>query len=186
MYAGLRRGELRALRWSDVDLKAKVIHVRRGWDDKEGEQDGKSDAAERDVPILDLLAAELTAHILRSGRRGDGLVFGLTAEQPFYPATVRRHALAAWEAANERQTAEAKRRGLVPPAPLAPIGLHEARHTCASMFIASGANPKVIQKVMGHASIAMTFDHYGHLFPGGLDEAAEAANAYLARASAEA
>jgi integrase len=67
---------------------------------------------------------------------------------------------------------------------LEPIGLHEARHTCASVLIASGANPKVIQKVMGHATIGMTFDQYGHLMPGGLDEAAAAANAYLARAAA--
>lgn len=52
-YAGLRRGELRALRWSDVDLPARVIHVQRGWDAVEGEQDGKSAAADRRVPILD-------------------------------------------------------------------------------------------------------------------------------------
>jgi integrase len=64
---------------------------------------------------------------------------------------------------------------------LEPIGLHEARHTCASVLIASGANPKVIQKVMGHATIGMTFDTYGHLMPGGLEEAAAAANAFLAR-----
>ena len=163
-----------------------MIHVRRGWDDEEGEQDGKSDAAERDVPILDPLAIELKAHMLRTGRRGPALVFGLTAEQPFYPATVRRHALGAWKAENECRAAEAQRRGVEPPAPLVPIGLHEARHTCASTFIAANANPKAIQTIMGHATIGMTFDHYGHLFPGGLDEAAAAANAYLARAAIEA
>jgi hypothetical protein len=65
MYAGLRRGELRALRWEDVDLKGRRLHVRRGWDDYEGEIDGKSDAAERDVPILKPLAVELAAHRLR-------------------------------------------------------------------------------------------------------------------------
>jgi integrase len=41
----------------------------------------------------------------------------------------------------------------------------------------------VIQKVIGHATIQMTFDQYGHLMPGGLEEAAAAANAYLARAA---
>ena len=46
-YAGLRRGELRALRWSDLYVAGRVIRVQRGWDAKEGEQDGKSDAAKQ-------------------------------------------------------------------------------------------------------------------------------------------
>jgi len=89
------------------------------------------------------------------------------------PSTVRNRVLAAWEAANADRD---------PDDQLEPIGLHEARHGCASILIASGANPKVIQKVMGHATIGMTFDQYGHLMPGGLEEAAAAANAYLTRA----
>ncbi|HET6550697.1 MAG TPA: tyrosine-type recombinase/integrase [Solirubrobacter sp.] len=91
-YTGMRRGELRALMWEDIDLQARVIHVRRGWDDQEGEQEVKSDAGERDVPILDLLAPELAALKLRTGRAA-GLVFGLDAEKPFYPSTVRNRAL---------------------------------------------------------------------------------------------
>jgi integrase len=56
MYGGLRRGELRALRWSDVDLNARVIRVQRAWDDEEGEQEGKSRAARRTVPLIARLA----------------------------------------------------------------------------------------------------------------------------------
>jgi hypothetical protein len=48
------------------------------------------------------------------------------------------------------------------------------------MLIAAGVNAKALSVIMGHATIAMTFDTYGHLMPGGLDEAAAAANAYLA------
>jgi integrase len=59
--------------------------------------------------------------------------------------------------------------------------LHEARHTCASILIAAGVNAKALSVIMGHSTIAMTFDTYGHLMPGGLDEAAAATNAYLAR-----
>ena len=70
-YAGLRRGELRALRWEDVDLPGRVIHVCRGWDAIEGEQDTKSAAGNRRVPILDPLAAELIAHRARTGRAGE-------------------------------------------------------------------------------------------------------------------
>jgi len=50
-----------------------------------------------------------------------------------------------------------------------------------AVMIAAGVNPKALSAVMGHSTIAMTFDHYGHLMPGALEEAAEAANAYLAR-----
>lgn len=177
-HAGLRRGELRALRWADVDFEARVIRVERGWDDDEGEQEGKSRAARRAVPILDALRPHLAAHKLRTGRGGDDLVFGRKASEPFIPSTVRRRALDGWKAANDRAADGAER--------LEPIALHEARHTCASTFIAAGANPKVIQTVMGHASIQMTFDVYGHLMRDGLDDAARMVNDYLARASTEA
>ncbi|MDB5632324.1 MAG: hypothetical protein JWR49_1179, partial [Tardiphaga sp.] len=43
-------------------------------------------------------------------------------------------------------------------------GMHSLRHACASLWIESGYNPKQIQKLMGHSSIKVTFDVYGHLF----------------------
>lgn len=173
-YAGLRRGELRALRWSDVDLPGRLIHVRRSWDAIEGEQTPKSEAGVRDVPVLDRLAGELEAHQKRTRRTGKALVFGRTASEPFNPETVRRNALAAWEAENERRR---KAREEL----LEPIQLHEARHTCASTHIAAGANALTIKTIMGHSTIQMTFDVYGKLLPGGLEQAAAATNAYLER-----
>jgi integrase len=163
-HVGLRRGELRGLQWADVDLEAREIRVRRGWDDEEGEISGKSDAAMRTVPIIDVLAPELAAHELRTGRRRDELVFGRTAELPFVPSTVRNRARAAWTAAE-----------------LDPIGLHEARHTFASTMIAAGVNMKALSEFMGHASIKMTMDVYGHLMPGGIAEARERIDSYLGR-----
>jgi integrase len=178
-YAGLRRGELQALRWEDVDLAERVIRVSRGWDAIEGEQDAKSAAGNRRVPILDLLAGELVAHKQRTGRDGAALVFGPTGVKPFSPETVRRRSLAAWEAENGRRVKQADDPTSVEL--LAPITLHEARHTCASILIAAGVNAKALSVIIGHSTIAMTFDTYGHLMPGGLDEAAAATNAYLAR-----
>lgn len=160
-YAGLRRGELRALRWSDVDLPARELRVRRGWDDHEGEVEAKTHAGRRTVPLVGVLTPELAAQKLRTGRDDDDLVFGVSADEPFEPSTVRRRALAAWK---DRQ----------------PIGLHEARHTFASTLIAAGVNAKAITEAMGHASVTMTFDRYGHLMPDGRDEARSRVDAYLA------
>jgi integrase len=83
--------------------------------DKEGVIDTKSKAGRRDVPILDRLAPELDEHKLRTGRGGDDLVFGSTADKPFTPTTIRDRAVAAWKDG------------------LAPITLHECRHTAASV-----------------------------------------------------
>ena len=117
------------------------------------------------MPIIGVLAPLLAAHKLRTGRDGEALVFGVTADVPFEPSTVRRRALAAWENAK-----------------LKPIGLHECRHTFASMLIAAGVNAKAITEAMGHATITMTFDWYGRLMPGGRDEARERVDRYLSQA----
>ncbi len=117
------------------------------------------------MPILDPLAAELTAHKASTGRDGDALVFGRTATKPFNPETVRRNALAAWG----WQEAENPEPGECPKVihvkaradALEPITLHEARHTCASLLIAAGVNAKALSVIMGHSTIAMTFDTYG-------------------------
>jgi integrase len=51
-------------------------------------------------------------------------------------------------------------------------GLHSLRHTVASLFIEQGFTPKRVQALMGHSSIQMTFDVYGHLFPSAADDQA--------------
>jgi integrase len=83
MYAGLRRGELLALRAEDVDLAAGVIRVERGWDYKAGPIELKSNAGRRKVPIAGILRDYLDEHIARSGRTGAALAFGRTPEAPF-------------------------------------------------------------------------------------------------------
>lgn len=97
LYAGLRRGELRALRWTDVDLERGVITVSRGWDNVEGEQATKSVAGERVVPIVAPLRQELVRHKLATGRSGAGLIFGTSTDVPFAPQTVHRRSTKAWK-----------------------------------------------------------------------------------------
>jgi integrase len=165
-YGGLRRGELRALRVCDVDLGKSEIRVEFTWDDVEGPVPPKSAAGERTVPLLAALRDYLDELIIGAGRGGEDLLFGRTAHDPFVPSTVRNRALAAWEAAGG----------------LEPITLHECRHTFASMLIHAGVNPKAIQEFMGHSTIEMTFDRYGHLMPGSRDEARACVDAYLSEA----
>ncbi len=64
---------------------------------------------------------------------------------------------------------------------LEPIGLHECRHTYAAFMIAAGVNAKALSTYMGHSSITITLDRYGHLMPGNEEEAAEMLAGYLDR-----
>lgn len=170
-YAGLRRGELMALRWEDIDLDAGLIRVERSWDMRDGLIEPKSRTGNRSVPIASVLREHLAAHALRSGRRS-GLVFGRTDIRPFEPTTLRGRASTAWKRMNaERNKAELE--------PIAPIGLHECRHTFASLMIAAGVNAKALSTYMGHASITITLDRYGHLMPGAEEEAADLLDAFL-------
>jgi integrase len=165
LYAGLRRGELMALRWEDVDLAAGVLHVERAYDPKAHEFiSPKTRAGARAVPIPAALREHLIAHRLRSGRAG-GLAFGRSAELPFEPTRVAARAATAWARAE--------------PEALEGISLHESRHTYASLMIAAGVNAKALSSYMGHSSITITLDRYGHLMPGNEEEAAELLDAYL-------
>jgi integrase len=95
MYAGLRRGELMALRVNRIDLDANVIRVEFGWDAKAGEIPTKN-GKPRIVPIPTPLRELLLPHLLRTGRRDDDLVFGSTATEPFNPKDLTKRADAAW------------------------------------------------------------------------------------------
>jgi integrase len=178
LYAGLRLGELQALRDQDVDLDAGVIRVERSWDRREGPIAPKSHAGCRSVPIVGALRPHVAAcKLRRSGAAG--LFFG-NGTQPFGRDQVVARARKAWKAA------EAKLRETDPNARLVPIGLHECRHTCASIFIAAGVNAKALSTYLGHSSIQITLDRYGHLMPGNENEAVELVDAYLAGSEAKA
>ena len=176
-YAGLRRGEIQALRVCDIDFEANLIAVERGWDQVEGVIEPKSRAGRRTVPLLAVLRGLLEEDLRRTGRSGEDLVFGRTAHQAPFASTVDYRAKRAWRAANKLASETAEREGAA--ALLNPITLHECRHTFASLLIDAGANPKAIQEFMGHSKIQTTFDVYGHLLPGSRDEVRRRMDAYL-------
>jgi integrase len=164
MYAGLRRGELRALRVEDVDLASGVIRVERGWDPREGEIDLKSEAARRKVPISGLLRDFLAEHLAAGDRRGADLILRGDLD----PALQRREAGRARRQGLEESQARAER-----------ITLHECRHTFASLMIAAGINAKVLSTFVGHATVAITLNRYGHLMPGSEAEAGALLDRYV-------
>lgn len=156
-YAGLRRGELMALRWSDVDLASGVIRVERSHDPEAGVTgETKSQAGRRRVPIPAVLGEHLTEHRMGTKPAIQPLVFSRYTlagrrrgpDGPFSDSGINQRARKRWEA-----------RGMKP------IGLHACRHTYASLMIAAGVSAKALQTFMGHSSITTTYDRYGHLMP---------------------
>jgi len=174
-YAGLRLGELRALRWDNVDLAAGVIMVERSWDAKEGEIEPKSVKGRRRTPITATLRDYLAEHKVRTGRNGHDFVLGAAADRPFTPSHIRKRAKKAWDA-------ESAKRRECNLEPLQPIGLHECRHTAVSLMVDAGLSLERVGDYVGHSSAWMT-DKYRHLLEGHEAEAARMLDEYLARAS---
>jgi integrase len=113
----------------------------------------------REVPIPRFLVEELSQHV--AGSKPADLVFRGARGAVMRSQTFQRAALT--EAAE----------GLGVPG----FHPHELRHTAASLAIASGADVKVVQSLLGHKSATMTLDQYGHLFGDRLDIAADAMDA---------
>jgi integrase len=172
-YAGLRRAELLALDWNAVDFAEGRIRVVASWDLQAGPIAPKSERGKRSVPLPSALRSELLRHRMRQGRGGEGLVFGTgrmkplpdgrEVERPISSSTAQRRADKAWGALGLQR-----------------IGPHELRHSYASMLIDAGVNIKAISSYMGHASVMITLDRYGHLMPDHEADMGQRLDTYLA------
>jgi integrase len=183
-YAGLRRGEMRALRLRDVDLNedAGTITVERGWDTIEGPIEPKSVAGFRTVFLADALRPYLKPLVERLEGNPDALLFGSGTETPFATKNVARKAAAAWQAENARRTEEAAEKE-IEPALLNPITLHEARHSFSTFMDHASISESRADRYMGHSSGTVA-GRYRHLLPGQLAEDRKRLDAYLAGVSA--
>jgi integrase len=164
VYGGLRLGELLALDVSAVDIEGGWIHVHRSWD-REGKQFVATKSRKpRKVPIIDKLGALLADHFVLLNHPSAGLLFpsANNPEWPTDPGILRRRTYKLWNDAG-----------------LKPLGFHEGRHTFASIGIAAGLNAKTLSTYLGHATITITLDRYGHLMPGSEVEARAMLDAYL-------
>mgnify|MGYP005993983849 FL=1 len=160
-YCGLRFGEAAGLEVGDLDLSAARIRVRQSATAVTGRGivvgPTKNHTA-RSVPVPAFLVDMLTGHIVGSAP-GD-LVFP-SRKGGYLPLGEYRWAF-------DKGAAAIGIDDLIP---------HELRHTAASLAIQSGANVKVIQRMLGHKSATLTFDLYGHLYPDDLDDVANALDA---------
>ncbi len=175
-HRGLRRGEACGVSWSDVDLEAGALTVRRqlvqiGWE--VDEDDPKSDAGGRTVAL-----DAGTVAALRTWRRHQfterlawgevwsdtGRVFTREDGSDLHPATVtdQFHRL----------------RG---DADLPPVRLHDLRHGAASLMLAAGVDLKVVSETLGHSTTALTADTYTSVYSEVAAEAAERAAALVPR-----
>ncbi|EHB56073.1 integrase family protein [Mycolicibacterium rhodesiae JS60] len=159
-YCGLRFGEAAALRVQDVDTQERRIRVRRSvtYVRKTGLIEGPTkNHTSRTVPVPDFLARLLATEI--QGNSPEALVFPSARSGSYLTLGQARYSFQ-------------KATGAV--AGCAGARLQDLRHTCASLAISSGANVKVVQKLLGHKTAVLTLDRYGHLFPDDLDAVAVA------------
>jgi len=162
-YSGLRWGEATGLRVPDIDLDRRRVSVRENAVAVGGKIIVGTPKTHkvRSVPFPRFLAAELKP--LVDGRGREEILFGGGLDYQRSPDTRD-----GWFAGACKKSRAAD--------PLFPehITLHDLRHTAASLAISAGANVKAIQRMLGHASAAMTLDTYADLFDDDLDAVAEA------------
>lgn len=154
---GLRRGELVGLRWSDMDLDNRVLHVRQQTQRRRGSlyDDDPKSRRRRVIPMPALCIAPLRRHRLRLRetftRTGvewseSGYVFATRNGRPVEPRNVYR--------SFTRVAADAG---------LRVVRLHDARHGTATLLTAAGVVPRVIMEILGHSRISITMDVYTHV-----------------------
>jgi integrase len=192
-FAGLRSSELRGLRWADVDLDRREIAVRQRADRYGAMGAPKSEAGKRVIPFGPFLANTLKEWKLACPKTDAGLVFPTSRGRIDHHANILRGLEPIMVAAGVTVPVVGAEGLPMVDAKGAPVvaakyALHAFRHFFASWCInrkedgGLGLPPKVVQERMGHSSITMTMDTYGHLFPRGDDgnELAEAEARLLA------
>jgi integrase len=154
---GLRRGELFALRWEDVDFAQRTIRVHATNHAGHVEEKTKTEAGERFVPLFESARKVLAARKLRTRfNRPQDFVFGSVVGTAADPGNfVRREFKPALDRAG-----------------LPAFRFHDLRHFAVSALIAEGADIKLLQAIAGHASATVTLDTYGHLMTERVSEAA--------------
>ncbi|MDI3269345.1 MAG: site-specific integrase, partial [Bacillota bacterium] len=159
---GMRQGELLGLRWEDVDLKAGRLYVRRQlvWlrYAEPALSEPKTAKGRRTVELPGLAVEALRQHRKQQAKerllagpawQDWGLVFTTRLGTPIHPSNLRTRSF----------------QPLLKKAGLPLIRFHDLRHTHASLLLAAGVHPKLVQERLGHATVGITLDVYSHTVP---------------------
>ena len=168
-YTGIRWGEAAALRRGRCDLLRHRLHIKESLAEISGRKifGPTKTYQERQVGLPQFLARMRAQHLESLPSDPDTLVFTSRKGQPLSNPNFRN-----------RVWLPALRDAGLP----GDLRIHDLRHTCASLLVAQEAHPKAIQAHLGHSSITVTLDRYGHLFPDALDELAVGLDAQRAAA----
>jgi integrase len=169
IHCGLREGELLGLKWDDVDLETGMLRVRRTLSETrtgyifEPPKNGKGRSIKLTQAATEALRSHLERQLEEIDSSGDdyqdqGLIFPSRKGTPM----------------NARNLTARSFKPLLKRAGLPDIRLHDLRHTCATLMLCEGVHIKLVQELLGHATISITLDTYSHLLPGMGDEAAGA------------
>jgi|SRR5438034_3894010 len=166
VFCGLRASELRGLRWTDVDFEARQINVTQRADASHNIGKLKSKMAYRSLRLSPLVLNALREWKLVCPKGDLGLVFpnGVGKIESYANLIDRGFGPIQIAAGVAAQKPALDTEGQPTMVSVGKYGLHALRHACASLWIEQGYNPKQIQTLMGHSSIKVTFDTYGHLF----------------------
>lgn len=169
---GARRGELLGAKWDDVDFARGTLSIRRSLEQTKAgiaEKSPKSGKS-RVIQLPETALEALRRHQVSRGRIGPGYIFpGDDPAKPWTPQKVSDGF-----------------RALAKKAKIDGASFHSLRHTCASLLLAQGTHPKIVQEMLGHSTIAITMDLYSHSTPSLQTEAATKLDAALQIAVAEA
>jgi integrase len=181
LATGMRRGELLALRWRDVDLDRGRLRIEQSLEQTKAGlrfKSPKTKHGRRSISIPPSLVADLRAH--RKAQQEQRMALGLG--KPPADALV----FATFDGKTRSPNALTKEWSVALNAAGFPnVTLHSLRHTHASHLIASGMDVLTISRRLGHGSPTITLGVYGHLFPNTDDRAAQIMEAALAPRSTE-
>jgi integrase len=179
LYLGLRRGEVLGLKWEDIDFDSAVLTVRRALQRVGGRletTDVKTAKSRRSLNLPGVIVDSLRTHKARQAadrlKAGEvwqetGFAFTTRIGTPLEPRNLNRHLSTVTEKAG-----------------LGHWHPHELRHSAASLMMAAGIPVEVVRDVLGHSSIRMTADVYGHIMPPQRQDAAARMAGYLGDSTA--
>jgi len=175
---GMRRGELLGLKWADIDFDSGSLSVRRslsrGLTSRLIEGEPKTKAGRRRIALSPATVESVRRHRSRQveyrlrvgpAYSDNGYVFTNETGGYIHPNRLSKHY-----------------RHLIDLAGVPVIRFHDLRHTCATMLLAEGVHPKIVQERLGHSDIAMTLNLYSHVTPHMQQAAADAIETALSRA----